>query len=48
MARIAIAITKVMLLTTQELIAPLPVDIRPAQMSDIYPMLSLHREAFAD
>jgi len=37
-----------MLLTTQESIAPLPVDIRPAQMSDIYPMLSLHREAFAD
>jgi ribosomal protein S18 acetylase RimI-like enzyme len=37
-----------MLLTTQESTAPLHVDIRPAQMSDIYPMLSLHREAFAD
>ena len=37
-----------MLLTTQESTTPLPVDIRPAQMSDIYPMLSLHREAFAD
>src|SRR5262249_25478833 len=37
-----------MLLATQESAAPLPVDIRPAQMSDIYPILSLHREAFAD
>src|SRR6476661_4264390 len=37
-----------MLLTTQESAAALPIDIRPARMSDIYPMLSLHREAFAD
>lgn len=28
--------------------APLTVEIRPAHMSDIYPILHLHREAFAD
>lgn len=27
---------------------PLQIDIRPAQMIDIYPILGLHREAFAD
>jgi ribosomal protein S18 acetylase RimI-like enzyme len=27
---------------------PLVVDIRPARMDDVYPVLSLHREAFAD
>jgi ribosomal protein S18 acetylase RimI-like enzyme len=37
-----------MLLATKESAAPLPIDIRPARMSDIYPILSLHREAFAD
>src|SRR5215213_10755206 len=37
-----------MLLATEESAAAVPIDIRPAQMSDIYPMLSLHREAFAD
>jgi ribosomal protein S18 acetylase RimI-like enzyme len=37
-----------MLVTTYESATPLPVDIRPAQMSDIYPILGLHREAFAD
>lgn len=28
--------------------APLAIDIRPARMDDIYPILQLHREAFAD
>lgn len=28
--------------------APLAIDIRPARMDDIYPILRLHREAFAD
>ncbi|HEU4326079.1 MAG TPA: N-acetyltransferase [Roseiflexaceae bacterium] len=28
--------------------APLLIDIRPARMGDIYPILALHREAFAD
>jgi ribosomal protein S18 acetylase RimI-like enzyme len=37
-----------MLVTTSETIEPLQIDIRPAQMSDIYPILGLHREAFAD
>jgi ribosomal protein S18 acetylase RimI-like enzyme len=37
-----------MLVTSHESAVPLPVDIRPAQMSDIYPILGLHREAFAD
>jgi ribosomal protein S18 acetylase RimI-like enzyme len=37
-----------MLLAAQESAGPLPIDIRPARMSDIYPILSLHREAFAD
>jgi ribosomal protein S18 acetylase RimI-like enzyme len=37
-----------MLVTTPVSIAPLLVDIRPARMDDIYPILGLHREAFAD
>jgi ribosomal protein S18 acetylase RimI-like enzyme len=37
-----------MLVTTPKSIAPLSIDIRPAQMDDIYPILNLHREAFAD
>ena len=37
-----------MLVTLDQTTPPLQVDIRPAQMSDIYPILSLHREAFAD
>jgi ribosomal protein S18 acetylase RimI-like enzyme len=37
-----------MLLPTEESATALPIDIRPARMRDIYPMLSLHREAFAD
>jgi ribosomal protein S18 acetylase RimI-like enzyme len=37
-----------MLVTTSHTTQPLQVDIRPAQMSDIYPILGLHREAFAD
>src|SRR5215216_521392 len=37
-----------MLVTTQASKAPLTIDIRPARMDDIYPILSLHREAFAD
>jgi ribosomal protein S18 acetylase RimI-like enzyme len=37
-----------MLLATEESATALPIDIRPARMNDIYPMLSLHREAFAD
>ena len=28
--------------------APLTIDIRPARMDDVYPILGLHREAFAD
>ncbi|HWQ14448.1 MAG TPA: N-acetyltransferase [Roseiflexaceae bacterium] len=38
-----------MLVTTHAATAPpLAVDIRPARMDDIYPILRLHREAFAD
>ena len=37
-----------MLLASQESAAPPPIDLRPARMSDIYPILGLHREAFAD
>ncbi|MFO7170122.1 MAG: GNAT family N-acetyltransferase [Chloroflexota bacterium] len=38
-----------MLVTTQASSAPpLAIDIRPARMDDIYPILRLHREAFAD
>ena len=37
-----------MLVTSTESVAPLSIDIRPAQMDDIYPILNLHREAFAD
>lgn len=37
-----------MLVTTRASKAPLTIDIRPARMDDIYPILSLHREAFAD
>ena len=37
-----------MLVTTHESAAPLSINIRPAQMDDIYPILGLHREAFAD
>src|SRR5215212_12029864 len=37
-----------MLVTSDQSTPPLQIDIRPAQMSDIYPILSLHREAFAD
>lgn len=37
-----------MLLTTHASAAPLTIDIRPATMDDIYPILQLHREAFAD
>src|ERR671939_110083 len=37
-----------MLVTTHAASAPLTVDIRPARMEDIYPILRLHREAFAD
>src|ERR1043165_1803299 len=37
-----------MLVTSSQSAVPLQVDIRPAQMSDIYPILGLHREAFAD
>jgi ribosomal protein S18 acetylase RimI-like enzyme len=39
---------EIMLVTSSQSTAPLLVDIRPAQMSDIYPILGLHREAFAD
>jgi len=37
-----------MLVTTHTSEAPLTIDIRPARMDDIYPILGLHREAFAD
>src|SRR5215216_6501289 len=37
-----------MLVTTHASAAPLTIDIRPARMDDIYPILGLHREAFAD
>ena len=37
-----------MLVTTHASSAPLTIDIRPARMDDIYPMLRLHCEAFAD
>lgn len=37
-----------MLVITQASTAPLTIDIRPARMDDIYPILGLHREAFAD
>jgi ribosomal protein S18 acetylase RimI-like enzyme len=37
-----------MLVTTFASAAPLTIDIRPARMDDIYPILGLHREAFAD
>jgi len=37
-----------MLVTPDQSTPPRNVAIRPAQMSDIYPILSLHREAFAD
>lgn len=38
----------VMLVSSDQPPQPLQIAIRPAQMSDIYPILSLHREAFAD
>jgi ribosomal protein S18 acetylase RimI-like enzyme len=37
-----------MLVTTQASAAPLTIDIRSARMDDVYPILGLHREAFAD
>jgi ribosomal protein S18 acetylase RimI-like enzyme len=37
-----------MLVTTQASAAPLTIDIRPARMDDVYPILGLHHEAFAD
>lgn len=37
-----------MLVTSDQLPPPLQIAIRPAQMGDIYAILSLHREAFAD
>jgi ribosomal protein S18 acetylase RimI-like enzyme len=37
-----------MLITTYASAAPLTIDIRPARMEDIYPILALHHEAFAD
>jgi ribosomal protein S18 acetylase RimI-like enzyme len=37
-----------LVVTKPQFAEPLQVDIRPAQMSDIYPILELHREAFAD
>ena len=37
-----------MLVTSDQLTSSLQIDIRPAQMIDIYPILSLHQEAFAD
>jgi ribosomal protein S18 acetylase RimI-like enzyme len=37
-----------MLVITQASAAPLTIDIRPARMDDVYPILGLHREAFAD
>jgi len=38
----------IMLASSHQSAEPLQVDIRPAQMSDIYSILGLHREAFAD
>src|SRR5918911_555932 len=38
----------IMLVTTYASTAPLTIDIRPARMDDIYPILGLHREAFAE
>jgi ribosomal protein S18 acetylase RimI-like enzyme len=37
-----------MLVSSDQPTPPLQIAIRPAQMGDIYPILSLHREAFAD
>ena len=37
-----------MLVTSEQSKLPAQVAIRPAQMGDIYPILELHREAFAD
>ena len=37
-----------MLVTTQDARAPLTIEIRPARLGDVYPVLALHREAFAD
>jgi ribosomal protein S18 acetylase RimI-like enzyme len=37
-----------MLVTTYASTTPLTIDIRPARMDDSYPILGLHREAFAD
>jgi ribosomal protein S18 acetylase RimI-like enzyme len=37
-----------MLVTTHASAASLTIDIRPARMDDVYPILGLHREAFAD
>src|SRR5437870_5439053 len=37
-----------MLVTTYASSAPLTIDIRPARMYDVYPILGLHCEAFAD
>ncbi len=38
-----------MLVTTHSSVAePLTLDVRPARLDDIYPILGLHREAFAD
>lgn len=37
-----------LVVTKPQFAEPLPIDIRPALMSDIYPILGLHREAFAD
>lgn len=46
--RAAAACRKRMLVAPTQSAGPLAVSIRPAQMSDIYPILELHREAFAD
>ena len=37
-----------MLVTTHAATEPLTIDIRPARLDDIYQILNLHREAFAD
>lgn len=37
-----------MLVSSPQSTEPLQLSIRPAQMRDIYPVLNLHREAFAD
>jgi ribosomal protein S18 acetylase RimI-like enzyme len=37
-----------MLVTTQTAAAPLTIDIRPARLDDVYAVLNVHREAFAD